>query len=141
MWQISFAEVAAEAGVPLAANAPLTMAAVPAATMNSRRDTPSSLFDGSVINSSLLFSGIQNPRTPDDWDAIRILGLHRTRLNHTLSQASVHRDNEMRHCRLAGLGYSVLTRAILLNDIWLSVGICVRLMPQHGGGSACQQLQ
>jgi hypothetical protein len=78
MRQISFAEVAAEAGVAVAANAPLTMAAVPAAAMNSRRDTPSSLFDGSVINSSLLFSGIQNPRTPDDWDAIRILGLHRT---------------------------------------------------------------
>ena len=51
MRQISFADVAADAGVPVAANAPLTIAAVPAATMNSRRDTPSSWFDFSVMNS------------------------------------------------------------------------------------------
>ena len=48
--QISFADVAAEAGVAVAANAPLTMEAVPAATMNSRRDTPCSWFDVSVMN-------------------------------------------------------------------------------------------
>jgi len=73
MRQISFAAVAAEAGVPLAANAPLTTAAVPAATMNSRRDTPSSCFV-SVMNfppySFLEFNDRACPA--DDWDGIRI---------------------------------------------------------------------
>jgi hypothetical protein len=75
MRQISFAEVAAEAGVPLAANAPLTTAAVPAATMNSRRDTPSSWFDVSVMNfppySFLELKIAHVP--PNDWGGIWIL--------------------------------------------------------------------
>jgi hypothetical protein len=68
MRQISFAEVAAEEGVPLAANAPLTMAAVPAATMNSRRDTPSHWLDLSVITFLPLLFWISKTThvTPDD---------------------------------------------------------------------------
>jgi hypothetical protein len=42
MRQISFAGVAAAAGVGVAPIAPATTVAAPAATMNSRRDTPSS---------------------------------------------------------------------------------------------------
>ena len=42
MRQISFAGTAAAAGVRVAAIAPATTVAAPAATMNSRRDTPSS---------------------------------------------------------------------------------------------------